>query len=165
MSEEEVSLCCVYAGERAFGIDTRQVCEVLGRRPVQRVPLAPKFLGGVVPYRGEVLTTVSLRAVLGLEDAEGDGFVMVIDGGVGAKNEDGRFGLMVDEVGGVAMFRVESEVANPATLDARSRAVFDGAFRVDAGLMVRLDVSRLWPVRLRDSGLIWDEEREAGCGL
>ncbi len=57
---------------RRFGIDTRKIREVLGERDLQRVPMAPAFIAGVVPYRGEVLTTVNLRALLGLGDAYRD---------------------------------------------------------------------------------------------
>jgi chemotaxis signal transduction protein len=53
-------------GTGLFGIETRQIREVLGTTTPQRVPLAPEYIAGVVPYRGEVLTTVSFRALLGL---------------------------------------------------------------------------------------------------
>ena len=66
-----MSLCSLYAGSESFGIDTRKIREVLGERDLQRVPMAPAFIAGVVPYRGEVLTTVNLRALLGMERTRG----------------------------------------------------------------------------------------------
>ena len=63
--------CSLRAGTGCLRIDTRQIREVLGATAPQRVPLAPAYIAGVVPYRGEVLTTVSLRALLGLEDGPG----------------------------------------------------------------------------------------------
>ena len=68
---DAVSLCSMFAGSESFGIDTRKIREVLGKRELQRVPMAPAFIGGVVPYRGEVLTTVNFRALLGMERACG----------------------------------------------------------------------------------------------
>ena len=62
-----VSICSLRVGTGLFGIDTRQIREVLGTTAPQRVPLAPEYIAGVVPYRGDVLTTVSFRALLGLE--------------------------------------------------------------------------------------------------
>ena len=62
-----VSLCSLRAGTGLYGVDTPQIREVLGPSVPQRVPLAPEYIAGVVPYRGEVLTTVSFRALLGLE--------------------------------------------------------------------------------------------------
>jgi hypothetical protein len=64
--DDVVSLCSLYAGSEMFGIDTRKIREVLGERELQRVPMSPAFIAGVVPYRGEVLTTVDLRALLGM---------------------------------------------------------------------------------------------------
>ena len=144
-----VSLCSLRAGAGLFGIDTRQIREVMGKTTPQRVPLAPEFIAGVVPYRGEVLTTVSLRALLGLERWAGANCVLVLDD---EENEE-RFGLMVDGVGGVVTMGVDALEANPSALDARSVALFDGAYRMETGLMVRLEPRQLRPSRLVEIGL------------
>ena len=89
-----VSLCSLMAGEKMFGIDTRQILEVLGSRVLQRVPLTQGYIGGIVPYRGEVLTTVSLRALLGLEASGKAGCVVVLE----SEGEE-RYGLLADGVG------------------------------------------------------------------
>ena len=148
-AEEVVSLCSLRAGAGLFGIDTRQIREVMGKTTPQRVPLAPEFIAGVVPYRGEVLTTVSLRALLGLERWAGANCVLVLDD---EENEE-RFGLMVDGVGGVVTMGVDALEANPSALDARSVALFDGAYRMETGLMVRLEPRQLRPSRLVEIGL------------
>jgi purine-binding chemotaxis protein CheW len=146
---EVISLCSLRAGAGLFGIDTRQIREVMGKTTPQRVPLAPEFIAGVVPYRGEVLTTVSLRALLGLERWAGANCVLVLDD---EENEE-RFGLMVDGVGGVVTMGVDALEANPSALDARSVALFDGAYRMETGLMVRLEPRQLRPSRLVEIGL------------
>ena len=43
--------------------------------------------------------------------------------------------------------------ANPCTLGARGKWLFDGAYKMDAGLMVRLDPLKLCPSRLSETGL------------
>ena len=94
---DAVSLCSLYAGGETFGIDTNKIREVLGQRDLQRVPMSPLFIAGVVPYRGEVLTTVNLRALLGMELQLEKCCVLVMDDDEAAE----RFGLVVDAVGGV----------------------------------------------------------------
>jgi purine-binding chemotaxis protein CheW len=155
LPELELPLCSFYVGERVFGIDTKRVREVLSKRTVQRVPLAPAYVGGIVPYRGDVLTTVSLRAVLGMRSAEKDGHVLVIEDDRDDSSNHGeeRFGLMVDRVGGVMVCLAGSVDENPSTLEERERAVFDGAYRTADGLLVRLCAESLKPVKLRASGL------------
>jgi purine-binding chemotaxis protein CheW len=147
--DDAVSLCSLFAGEETFGIDTRKIREVLGERGLQRVPMSPTFIAGVVPYRGEVLTTVNLRALLGMEARPGDGCVLVMEDDEAAE----RFGLVVDAVGGVVTVSRRALEANPCTLEARAKWLFDGAYKMESGLMVRLDPQRLCPSRLSETGL------------
>ena len=146
---DAVSLCSLYAGSESFGIDTRKIREVLGKRELQRVPLAPLFIGGVVPYRGEVLTTVNFRALLGMGEYSGTSCVLVLDDDEGTE----RFGLVVDEVGGVVTVNRRMLEANPSTLEARCKWLFDGAYKMQTGLMVQLDPQKLRPSRLMETGL------------
>ena len=150
-AQEVVALCWLTVNGRLFGIDTRQIREVLGPRTVQAVPLAPPFLAGILAYRGEVLTAVSLRCLLGLPSIEEKGCVLVLDGG------ESPFGLVVDRVGGVVEVEANTLLANPATLDASSKVLFSGAYRIPEGLVVRLNAQRLGPEQLADTGLFKHE--------
>jgi purine-binding chemotaxis protein CheW len=151
-----VSLCSFRAGPGLFGIDTRKIREVLAATAPQPVPLAPTYISGVVPYRGEVLTTVCLRVLLGLEQLPGSHCVLVLDD----EQKDEHFGLLVDWVGGVVIMGPAALEANPSALDPRSMALFDGAYRMPTELMVRLDPQRLRPSRLVESGLFATSKRE-----
>jgi purine-binding chemotaxis protein CheW len=131
---DAVSLCSLFAGSEMFGIDTRKIREVLGERDLQRVPMSPTFIAGVVPYRGEVLTTVNLRALLGMEAHTGKCCVLVMADDEAAE----RFGLVVDAVGGVVTVSRRVLEDNPCTL---------------AVLMVQLDPQKLSPSRLSEVGL------------
>src|ERR1700735_34115 len=143
---DAVSLCSLFAGEDTFGIDTSKIREVLGERELQRVPMSPGYIAGVVPYRGEVLTTVNLRALLGMGTQPGLCCVLAMeDGEVG-----GGFG---HAVGGVVTMSRRMLYVNPCTLEARGKWLFDGAYKMDGGLMVRLDPRKLSPSRLSETGL------------
>jgi purine-binding chemotaxis protein CheW len=138
-----VSVCSIRAGMGLFGIETSEIREVLGAATPQPVPLAPEYIAGVVPYRGDVLTTVSFRVLLGLEKKTGPNCVLVLE-----DDDNQRFGLMVDGVGGVLDMPGDALEPNPGALDARSLALFDGVYRLPITLMVRLDPRRLRPLRL-----------------
>ena len=146
---DAVSLCSLYAGSEMFGIDTRKIREVLGERDLQRVPMSPAFIAGIVPYRGEVLTTVNLRALLGIEANSEKYCVLVMEDDEAVE----RFGLVVDAVGGVVTVSRRMLEENPCTLEARAKWLFDGAYKMESGLMVRLDPQRLCPSRLSETGL------------
>jgi purine-binding chemotaxis protein CheW len=140
-------VCSLLVGDGLYCIDTQRIHEVLGTWTVQRMPLAPGYIAGVISNRGAVLTTVSLRALLGLHELGKSKAVLVLESG-GRE----RFALLVDAVGGVMSLGSESLEANPSTLDARGRALFDGAHKLPEGLMVRLDASKLCPSRLKEVG-------------
>jgi len=144
-----VSICSLLAGDRLYGMDTRYIREVLGQQTPKSVPLAPHYIAGVLPYRGDVLTVVSFRALFGLAPAEEPGCVLVIK----SSNAEEPYGLLVDSVGGVVMFDQRSFTANPSTLDDIGKALYSGAFRVDKGLLIQLDPERMRPSRLAEAGL------------
>lgn len=146
---EVVSLCSFYTGSGVFGLDTRKICEVLGERDVHRVPMAPVFIAGVVPYRGDVLTAVNFRALLGMCKQAEKSCVLVLED----DEAEERFGLVVDAVGGVMTMGKDMLEANPCTLEPQEKWLFDGAYKMRTGLTVQLDPLRLHPSRLAETGL------------
>jgi purine-binding chemotaxis protein CheW len=104
--------------------------------------LAPEYVGGLVHYRGDVLTTVSLRHLLGLPAKEGTQDILVLD------SAGGCFGLLVDAVGAVLTVSPSDHEPNPSTLDQRRKAMFAGAYKLKDRLLVMLDPDRLDPLRL-----------------
>jgi purine-binding chemotaxis protein CheW len=142
--QEAVQLCSVRVGAGLYGVDTRAIREVLGNARPQRVPLAPSYLAGVLTYRGEVLETVSLRTLLGLEGHSGAHHVLVLE----SPESDERFGLLVDRVGSVVSASQAALEPNPSTLDPRGQALLSGIYRMETALMARLDPARLRPTEL-----------------
>ena len=69
---------------------------------------------------------------------------------------------MVDRVVGVIAVGPAALEANPSGLDARSLELYDGAYKLQTGLMVRLDPQRLRPSRLAQSGLFGSESGPRG---
>ncbi len=60
---------------------------------------------------------------------------------------------MVDWVGGVVTVSQNMFEENPCTLETRNKWLFDGAYKMHTGLMVRLDPKRLCPSRLLETGM------------
>ena len=110
---------------------------------------APLYIAGVIPNRGDVLTTVNFRALLGLPERTGASCVLVLE-----DDEHGeRFGLMVDGVGGVVVASGKTLELNPSTLAYRCKALFDGVYKMPTGLLIRIDPKMLRPARLSEIGL------------
>src|ERR1039458_4379137 len=86
-------MCSVRLGQTLFGVPITHILEIVGAARPQPVPLAPAFVGGLVHYRGDVLTTVSLRQLLGLPPKDGTQDILVLE------SAGGCFGLLGDSAG------------------------------------------------------------------
>jgi purine-binding chemotaxis protein CheW len=137
-----VEICSVRLGQTLFGVPITHILEIVGSARPQPVPLAPSFVGGLVHYRGDVLTTVSLRQLLGLPPREGAQDILVLE------SSGGCFGLLVDSVCEVLTVSSADHESNPSILDARRRALFAGTYKLKDSLLVMLDPERLDPMRL-----------------
>jgi purine-binding chemotaxis protein CheW len=139
-----VEMCSVRLEQMLFGVPISHILEIVGQVCPQPVPLAPAFVGGLVHYRGDVLTTVSLRQLLGMPPRTGPQDILVIE------SPSGYFGLLVDSVGEVLTVSSADYEPNPSTLNERSKALLAGAYKLKDKLLVMLDPERLDPVRLKE---------------
>jgi purine-binding chemotaxis protein CheW len=137
-----IEMCSVRLGETLFGVPIAHILEIVGSARPEPVPLAPDFVGGLVHYRGDVLTTVSLRRLLSLPPLDRPQDILVLEG------PGGCFGLLVDSVGEVLTVSAEDYEPNPSTLDDSRKSVFGGAYKLRGSLLILLDPERLDPLRL-----------------
>jgi purine-binding chemotaxis protein CheW len=137
-----VEMCSVRVGQALYGVPIAHILEIVGSARPQPVPLAPAFVGGLVHYRGDVLTTVSLRQLLGLPPRDGPQDILVLE------SSGGCFGLLVDSVGEVLTVSSAEHEANPSILDERKKNLFAGAYKLKGSLLVMLDPERMDPMRL-----------------
>ena len=112
-------MCSVRLGQTLFGVPISHILEIVGSARPQPVPLAPSFVGGLIP-----------QDILVIESA------------------GGCFGLLVDSVGEVLTVSSVDFEPNPSILDERRRALFAGAYKLKDSLLVMLDPERLDPMRL-----------------
>jgi purine-binding chemotaxis protein CheW len=137
-----VEMCSVRLGSTLFGVPIEHILEIVGGARPQPVPLAPSYVGGLVHYRGDVLTTVSLRHLLDMPPRDGPQDILVLE------SAGGCFGLLVDSVGEVLTVSSADHEPNPSILDERRRLLFAGAYKLKDSLLVMLDPERLDPIRL-----------------
>jgi purine-binding chemotaxis protein CheW len=137
-----LEMCSVRLGTTLFGVPITHILEIVGGARPRPVPLAPSFVGGLVHYRGDVLTTVSLRKLLDMPARDGPQDILVLE------SSSGCFGLLADSVGEVLTVSSADYEPNPSILDERRRALFAGAYKLKDSLLVMLDPERLDPMRL-----------------
>ncbi|UWZ84075.1 chemotaxis protein CheW [Occallatibacter riparius] len=140
-AEELTQVCSVRLGDTLYGIPIRHILEIVGGARTQQVPLAPEFVGGLLHYRGDVLTTVSLRRVLDMPLNLATQDLLVIE------HPAGCFGLLVDRVMEVRTVSSADFEPNPSTVSKQRNGLFAGAYKLDGGLMVMLNPGCLEPMR------------------
>jgi len=137
-----VEMCSVRLGAALYGVPITHILEIVGAARPQPVPLAPVFVGGLVHYRGDVLTTVSLRQLLDMPPKDGPQDILVLE------SSGGCFGLLVDSVGEVLTVSSADHEPNPSILDGRRKALFAGAYKLKDSLLIMLNPEQLDPMRL-----------------
>jgi purine-binding chemotaxis protein CheW len=137
-----VEICSVRLGERLFGMPISHILEIVGSARPQPVPLAPGFVGGLVHYRGDVLTVVSLRQLLGMSPVEAAQDILVLE------SPGGCYALLVDSVGEVLTVPAVDLEPNPSTLKDSRRGLFAGAYKLKNTLLVMLNPEKLDPIHL-----------------
>lgn len=130
-------------GSDLFGISVLRVQEVAGRPALHAVPLAPKFVRGLVNLRGQIATALGLQELFGAEargaaesdDTESMSVVCKIDGNL--------VSLIVDSIGDVV--EVESSRFEPTPPSVREavRRFVKGIYKMDGDLLSVVDLDRL----------------------
>jgi purine-binding chemotaxis protein CheW len=130
VTEDGIEMCSVRVGDTLFGMPITRILEILDKPATRPVPLAPAHIGGLVHYRGEILTAVSLRSLLGLPGHSKPPDMLVFEG------RDGYFGLLVDAVGEVLTVSPQELRAEPFNTRRREAGALRGhlqAERLSAG--------------------------------
>lgn len=120
-----------------YGIEVLRIEETLGHLNRTPVPLAPLAVAGLVNLRGQVVLTIDLRPKLGLTplSPSQESMMVVID------VEGESISLLVDSVGEVLSVKKEDFEAAPPTLSDEIRELVTGAYKLQDGLLLTLDVS------------------------
>lgn len=131
--------CSFHLGDLFMGVEVRHVQEVLRYQKMTRVPLAAAVVEGLINLRGQIVTAIDLRRRLGLPERAGDQLPM----NVVVRDDDGIVSLLVDEIGDVLEVEEDEIQAPPSTLHGTSRDLIHGIFKLEARLLLLLDIEQM----------------------
>ena len=122
-----------------FGIPVLDVQDVLGPRPVARIPLADEVIAGAINLRGRIVTVIDMRKRLGLPPRKNDeaGMNIVVE------QDANLYALHIDAVGEVMQIPDHRYDKNPATIDPMWRDFSNGIYRLENQLLIVLNVLKL----------------------
>lgn len=129
----------------AFAIEA--IREIVPVGTIYGVPGAPQSVLGVVNLRGQIVTVLSLRRLLGLpQTAPRDGARIIV-----LATADDAAGVLVDAVHGVVEI-VDAQVEPPPEVGAQRPEAVSGVAQVGADSVLLLDAARLLPAQLARTG-------------
>ena len=92
---ETIQYIVIRLGDEQYGIDIRNIDNIVRMQHITRVPKMPAYLKGVINMRGEVIPVMSMRLMMNLADDE-------------VLEQEGNVGFIVDEVKEVVSLSVNN---------------------------------------------------------
>ena len=130
--------CSFFVADMFFGVDVREVQEVIRYQEMTRVPLAATEIGGLINLRGQIVTAVDLRRRLRIAEREAGRLPM----NVVVRNGDCAISLLVDEIGDVLQPEQSAFERPPETLDGVTRELIQGVYKLKDRLLLILDTEK-----------------------
>jgi len=137
---KECQLVVFLIGDEEFGVDIKQVREIVRLREITRMPKSPKFIEGVVNLRGQVVSVVDLAKRLeipSLPKGENSRIIVI-------EVETNTVGMIVDSVSEVLRLPLENIEDVPALIEtAVPEHYIQGVGKLKDRLLVLLDLNKV----------------------
>ena len=131
-------LTTFYIGNEYYGIEVMKVQEVAQSSTIVSVPLAPKFVKGLINLRGQIATALGLRELFGEAPNESKDQMSVV-----CRVDGNLISLIVDQIGDVVEIDKKDYEAVPDTVPANLRKFVKGVYKMNGALLSVLDLERV----------------------
>jgi len=137
-SRGEEQIVVFKLGDEDYGIEIRQVREIIRKRAITPVPRQPPYVEGVINVRGTIIPVINLRKRFGLkgEFPENPNTVIV-------DSVDGMVGILVDSVSEVIRLPRDRIHPPPSIASGMEGEYLRGICRIDDQLLLYLDVEKI----------------------
>jgi purine-binding chemotaxis protein CheW len=137
--DEEQMVVFKLAGEQ-YGIRITQVEEINRLSNITKVPLAPRFVEGVINRRGDVIPVIDLRKRFDIDYKEYNEFTRIIVSDINNK----KIGIIVDEV--LEVLRISKKLLEEAPDILQGNQVqkfMDGIANLNDRMIMMLDLENI----------------------
>ncbi len=129
-------------GDEKYGVPIEAVREIIPPSDITPVPGAPSFFEGVLNVRGELVSVISMRRFVGMEELGEDVPVKIL---IIASSDGTVQGLLTDDVSSIV--DIPPEGIQPLDDNANdlgfSKGLLKGVVETDEGLVVIVDVEKM----------------------
>jgi purine-binding chemotaxis protein CheW len=143
----EVQLCTFHVDDLYLGVNVMEVQEVIRYQQMTVVPLAPPVVRGLINLRGQIVTALDLRTMLGLPERSDDELPANV---VVRSSSDEAVSLLVDVIGDVVDIDEGDFEPVPPTLSGPARDLVLGVYKLPDRLLLLLDTRHVHNIERRD---------------
>lgn len=133
-----MQVCGFKIGGGFYAVPVLEVQEVVKPQILSRVPRSPDYIDGLINLRGQVVTSLNLRKLFGIEGEPPEEFMNVI-----VRSEDSLYSLVVDEILDVIEVPISSFEDTPDTLNAKVKKYISGVYKLKGKLLVLVCLEKL----------------------
>lgn len=138
-TRKERQIVAFSLGTETYGVDIASVREIIPIQKIVSVPRAPEFVEGIINLRGRVIPVLDLRKHFGFEQKKGDPNQRIVLVEAGSES----VGVIVDAVSSVLRIAEDSVEPAAAVIVGPEVEYIQGIAKVDDGLIVLLDLTRI----------------------
>lgn len=129
-------LSTFFVADLFFGVDVRDVQEVLHFQQMTPVPQASEIVEGLINLRGQIVTAIDMRRRLQLPPRTEHQIPM----NMVVRTSDGVVSLQVDEIGDVLDVDAAAYERSPDNLDSATRELIRGVYKLKDRVLLVLDI-------------------------
>ena len=126
-----------------YGIQIHKVNEIIGLLPINKLPMVPAYVRGVINLRNRVIPTIDLRTKFGLECVSDTPKTCIVVVEAGAEDRKIPLGVIVDEVAEVLSIGTDQVDSAPDCGRVIENKYVRGIGLVDGRVKILLDIDRV----------------------
>ena len=127
------------SGQQEYGLDIRNVLEIIGTLKVTEIPDMPIFVKGVINLRGKVIPVIDVRLRFNMPEREYDDRTSIIV----VKVNDSSVGFIVDTVSEVLEIPADQIEPPPSIKKGESSRFVEGMGKVGSDVKILLCADKL----------------------
>jgi purine-binding chemotaxis protein CheW len=131
-------------GDELYAVNVLEVLEVLEKQSITRVPNAPKYIKGIINFRGEIVPTFESRSKFNLPERNEDASYVIIVLDLSKNNEVFRIGAIVDRVKDVLEIDDDDIKTVPTMSKEFNTEFLQGIYKLKDNFILLLDVEKVF---------------------
>ena len=124
--------------DRLYGIDVTAVQEVVRSMAMTPIPLAERYVKGLINLRGQVATAIGMHELFGFEKPTSAEAMNVV-----CKCEGNLISLLVDEIGDVMEVPKQNFEPTPQTVAGDVKRFMVGVYKIPGNLLSIIDTEKV----------------------